>query len=291
VPRPLAEYALKDWLRLRPLTHRLKQARYDRITARYVRLPALRGDTRALARALAGRKVMVTVAYQDPTTIEWQSRLIRRFVPEPIYAIADNSRDEAAACEIEAVAKRAARPYLRLPPNPWSTPSTSRSHGLALNWLWHNLIRPGAPEAFGFLDDDLFPTAPDDPFAPLAQQDIYGAVRAAGMRWYLWAGFCFFRFAAVRDLPLDFGQDWFAGLDTGGANWWPLYRHCERARLREQSYESEPPGVAVEDAEMHRVGTWLHEFGTPPGAEQARAKRERVAAILKPLLANAPHPA
>jgi hypothetical protein len=287
--RPLAEYDLKDWLRLRPVLHRLKQARYDRITARYIRLPARTGDTAALARTLAGRKVMVTVAYQDPTAIDWQIRLIRRFVPGPNHVIADNSRDDAAAREIERVAKHEARPYLRLPENPWSGPSTSRSHGLSLNWLWHNLILPGAPEAFGFLDDDLFPTAPDDPFAPLALQEFYGAVRTAGTRWYLWAGFCFYRFAVVRDLPLDFGQDWFAGLDTGGANWWPLYRHVERAGLRQPSYLSEPPGVAIEAADMHHVGTWLHEFGTPPGT--GRAKRERVAAILKPLLANAPHPA
>jgi hypothetical protein len=288
LPRPLAEYQLKDWLRLRPVLHRLKQARYDRITARYVRLPARTGDTAARARALAGRKVMVTVAFEDPTAIDWQSRLIRRFVPGPIHVIADNSHDDESARAIERIAVRETCPYLRLPENPWSGPSTSRSHGLALNWLWHNLIRPGAPAAFGYLDDDLFPTAFDDPFAPLAHQDVYGAVRTAGARWYLWAGFCFYRFAAVRDLPLDFGQDWFAGLDTGGANWWPLYRQLDRASLREQSCVSEPPGASMEAAEMHHIGTWLHEFGTRPGI--GRAKRERVAAILRPLLEDAPHP-
>ncbi len=31
----------------------------------------------------------------------------------------------------------------------------------------------------------------------------------------LWAGYCFFDFAKVARLPLDFGLDWFAGLDTG----------------------------------------------------------------------------
>jgi hypothetical protein len=290
LPRPLAEYDLKDWMHLRPVLHRLKQARYDRLTARHVRLPAPSGNTATIASALAGRNVMVTVCHEDPTAIDWQCRLIRRFVPDPIHVIADNSHDNAAAREIERVVKRHGLPYLRLPINPWSeVVEASRSHGIALNWLWHNLIRPGVPEAFGFLDADLFPTAPDDPFAPLAHQDIYGPIWPAGGRWYLWAGFCFFRFAAVRDLPLDFGQDWFAGLDTGGANWWTLYRNLDRASLREPSFRCEPPDASIEDAEMHHVGPWLHEFGTHTRERggQFRPKRERIAAMLRPVLEEA----
>ena len=68
----------------------------------------------------------------------------------------------------------------------------------------------GRGELFGLLDHDLFPTAPDDPFAPLATQDVYGYVRTTeppSERWFLWAGFTMMRFSAVRDLPLDFGQE------------------------------------------------------------------------------------
>jgi hypothetical protein len=291
VARPIAEYDLRDWLRLRPLLHRLKQARYDRITVQYLRLPARSWPGDAMRAELRGRDVMVAVAYEDPQAIEWQSRLVRRFVPRPVYVVADNSHDDAAARAIAEIAAREQRPYLRLPTNPWRGASTSRSHGLALNWLWRNLIRPGEPAAFGFLDDDLFPTAPDDPFAALARQNVFGAVRTAGERWYLWAGFCFFSFAAVRDLALDFGQDWFAGLDTGGANWWPLYRHLERAGLQEQGFQTVPPGVPIEHAETHRVGNWVHEFGTRSGGEHGGSKRQQTAALLRPLLERAAHPA
>jgi hypothetical protein len=214
--------------------------------------------------------------------------LIRRFVPSPDYVIADNSHDDDAAEAVEQAAIREQRPYLRLPPNPWAGPSASRSHGLALNWLWRNLIRPSAPNAFGVHDHDIFPTEPDDPFEPLERQDVYGDIRKAGGRWFLWAGFCFYRFAAVRQLPLDFGQDWFVGLDTGGANWWPLYRHIDRQtiELRKFTLEAVFPGVSTEDSAITRHGKWLHEYGTGHNPQHAVAKRlyfaERLAPLLEP---------
>ena len=121
--------------------------------------------------------------------------------------------------------------YLRLPPNPWTRRNDSRSHGIALNWVWRNVIKPGAPHAFGFIDDDMFPVAPVDPFAPLATHAFYGDTRTAGPRWFLWAGYCFFRYDAVADKRLDFGLDWFVGLDTGGANWDVLYRDVDPKSL------------------------------------------------------------
>lgn len=286
MPKPLSEYALADWLRLRPLAHRLKQARYDSVDARYRRLPARAGDPRALAPIIAGRQVMVTVAFEDAEAIEWQSRLLRRFVGEPVYVIADNSRSENGAAAIEAVARSEGRPYLRLPGNPWSGHAPSRSHGLALNWLWTNLIRRAGPAAFGFLDDDLFPTRPDDPFARLARQPVAGGVRKADPRWFLWAGFCFFRFDAVRDLPLDFGQDWFAGMDTGGANWWPLYRNLDRATLAltDKRQDAIVPGISADECCVFWCDSWLHEYGTAARSDLSAAKREAVAKIIRPLL-------
>ena len=286
MPKPFGEYSRDDWLRLRPVLHRLKQARYDRITTRYLRRAALEGDAASIVRDLRGRRMMVTVAYEDPAAIEWQSRLIRQYVPGPIYIVADNSRDDDAARAVQAVAAREHRAYLRLPRNPWSGPAASRSHGLALNWLWRNLISPAEPESFGFLDDDLFPTAADDPFAPLSEQPIFGGIRSVGGRWFLWAGFCFFRFADVRHLPLDFGQDWFAGLDTGGRNWQPLYRHLDRASLRLLTKRSAPilPDVSEDQCSVIWCGSWLHEYGTECPADLGPRKREAVVRMLAPLL-------
>lgn len=286
--RPLSEYDIADWRRLRVLTHALKTARYRFITARYVRRPAAAGDVPALVRSITGKKVLTTIAFDDAEVVEWQIRLVRTNVPSASkHLIADNSRDDAAAARVAAVCERLNTPYLRLPPNPWTQPS--RSHGIALNWVWRNLIRPGEPEAFGFLDHDIFPTAPDDPFAALSAQDCYGVVRTAGKRWFLWAGYCVFRFDRVRDEPLDFGQDWFCGLDTGGGNWRTLYQHIDRRLLKEAptTFQQFKPGVRIDEGALQWVGPWLHEVGQMVRPELRAERRDVVRSMVAASLAAA----
>jgi hypothetical protein len=219
-----------------------------------------------------------------------QARALTRFVPHALHVIADNSSDESAARTIAAIARGSDIPYVRLP-HP-SGAEDSRSHGFALNWVWRNLIRPGGPEAFGFLDHDLFPTAPDNPFARLDRQPIYGMLRWSGERWYLWAGFCFFRFDAVKDLKLDFGQDWFKGLDTGGGVWRTLYRRLDRAQLAFADFRTEPyrPGADPVHDSIQWCDSWLHEAGQTARAgrfEQANDKRQTIKCRLAERLAPA----
>ena len=291
VMRGIADYTFNDWRRLRPLTHILKTIRYLVVDWNHMRRPARAGDGESLRTAIRGKSLLVTIAFADPQVIEWQARLVRRYVPQALYIVADNSPDDASAAAIEAVALRLDVPYVRLPKNPWQPPS--RSHGIALNWMWRNVIRPGEPAAFGFIDDDLFPTAPDDPFALLSIQDFYGVVRPAGSRWFLWAGFCFYRFDRVKHLPLDFGQDWFNGLDTGGGNWRMIYRKIERASVREAETVFVPfePGIEVADGPLQWCGSWLHEVGLMGREDLAPRKRQVVAGILdKHLTGSEPVP-
>jgi len=285
--RPLAEYGLVDWWRLRPLLHYLKSRRYRRITEDYVSRPARGGDLAAAHAAIHGRNALVSVAFNDDEAIDWQSRLIARFVPGT-YVVADNSSDDAAAARIAAVCAFHGVPYVRLPASDWERGVSSRSHGLALNWTWRNLIRPAEPAAFGFLDDDLYPLAPEDPFGLLGGQPCYGVFIERGKRWFLWAGYCFFRFAAVRDLPLDFGQDWFKGLDTGGGNWEVLYRRLGSPPpslpiLRWRAYRD---NVEEPEAMLQAFGNWIHEVGTGGDVDLAREKHAAVTEMLDPLLAG-----
>lgn len=295
MPPRISDYGPADWLRLRPLIHGLKTRRYRASDKQYRTLPARAGDVTALRSAISDRKVLIAVAFNDPQTIAWQARLMQLYLPGVVYIVADNTADDGKAHAIADTAARAGVPYLRLPANPTNVPS--RSHGLALNWIWSNLVRPGEPRVFGFLDDDLFPTAPDDPFASLATQDFFGVVRpgvstatvdAAG-RWFLWAGFSMFRFEAVRSKPLDFSQDWFLGLDTGGANWNVLYRHVARDSIREQPTVFTPfrEGLQMTDAPFQWCGPWLHEVGLMGRPEFAVEKRLAVQALLEPHLAQA----
>jgi hypothetical protein len=287
VPKKLSDYTWSDWKRLRPLSQRLKTARYQWIDRRYRRQRAKAGDAAAVARAITGRRVLFTIAYLDPQAIDLQATLVRRFVPHALYIVVDNSPDDDCAAEIERIAATHGVPYLRAPENPWK--KSSRSHGIVLNWVWHNIISPGAPEAFGLLDHDLFPTAPDDPFAPLATQDVYGYVRYTeppSGRWFLWAGFTMMRFAAVRDLDLDFGQDWFLGLDTGGGNWGPIYSKLDLDRLAQSPSRFVPyrSGIATYDGPLQWCGTWLHEVGQMGDPEMIHDRRKVVIDILAPHL-------
>ena len=155
-----------------------------------------------------------------------------------------------------------------------------------MNWVWHQVLRPAAPAAFGFLDHDIFPTAPDDPFTTLAGLPFFGDIREAGARWFLWAGYCFFDFAKVGREPLDFRPDWFIGLDTGGGNWAPLYRHFDQARLPVRLGRTLPAFDEVPHADAYYAwhGMWLHEVGVSGDRAFKGRKRALTAELLAPHL-------
>jgi hypothetical protein len=146
-----------------------------------------------------------------------------------------------------------------------------------MNWSWRNLIKPIRPVQFGFLDHDLIPTKPCDPFADLGDKPFYGDKRWNNGRWFLWAGYCFFRFDMVANRKLDFGLDWFVGLDTGGANWGRLYRNFDPKLLRDRTIQTLPVwrDVRLEDAYFEVREEWLHEVGVAGLTTLRAAKRSR----------------
>lgn len=283
----LSDYRAYDWLRLRPVLHAIKTRRYNRVNAEFLRRSPRVGDVEAIRHKIAGRRVLVTIAFQDPEILELQIELVRRFVVHDVHLIVDNSSRGEAAEANAAIAARFDTPYVRLPENPWNGVHGSRSHGAAMTWAWNKVLRPAAPRAFGFLDDDLFPIQAVDPFAPLAEVPFHGSVRTAGERWFLWAGYCFYRFDAVRDLDLDFGQDWFRKLDTGGANWALLYRHAEPSSFPRDPVEHRPilPGVPQSDAQIQIRGAWLHESNWDTRPDLLPVKRKAVVRLLTDILA------
>jgi hypothetical protein len=284
--RPLNEYRWHDWKRLRPVTHWWKTLRYNAERKAYVQRPARVGDS-ALTNRIRGRRVLVTIAFEDPEAIDIQAQLVDRFISNVIYVIADMSMDDDAAEQTATVAACHNVPYVRLPANPMRPDQASRTHGLALDWVWRNIVRPGEPDRFGFIDHDVFPTGPDDPFAMLDRQPVYGWIREVGPRWFLPAGFSMFRFDAVKELPLDFSQDWFNGLDTCGANWNVLFRKLDRSKLAFAPTHFEPykPGADPIKAPFQWCGVWLHEVGSTrrEGLAKLAADKRRV---VKELLAS-----
>lgn len=288
MPRSLHEYRLSDWCRLRPVTHSVKTWRYRRTDDLFLNRKPTQDGIVAVRSAIARRPTLITIAFNDWQLIQWQTAIVAQCIPHAVHLVVDNSSCNEAAARIEAMCQRNGTLRLRLPSNPWTHRNPSRSHGLAMNWTWRHVILPAQPTTFGFIDHDLFPLEPCDPFEPLTQLACWGDKRWAGSRWFLWAGFCFFRFEAVRHLSLDFGLDWFAGLDTGGANWEVLYRHLNPQTLPDRLIERRTAidGVSTEEEYFEQRGTWVHEVGLAGRRDLREKKRE---AFQNLLASHCPH--
>lgn len=175
--------------------------------------------------------------------------------------VLDNSDDDRRASDIQGVAHAHGIAYVRLPPNAWNGSDVAPALALAMNWAWRHLILPGEPKAFGFIDHDIYPVRRTDPFAPLQTYPVAGRVWHRLSRWHLWAGYCFFRFDAVRHTRLDFGRDFLAAMDTGGRNWWRFYRYLNAAKVQDPGVRAEAilAGYSVDECAVEWLGDWLHE--------------------------------
>lgn len=256
--RALTDYDRADWKRLRPITHAYKTATYRLVDAGYLRYRAQLAEPvlRQLARSdVPG--VVFSIAFDTPWVIRWQIDACARCLADATLVICDNSRDKDATREIRELAEEAGVPWLRLPRNPWR--SASRSHAAAMNWVRRNLAERCDADFIGFVDHDLIPTETVRLASNLAGQPLYGLRRNIGERWFLWAGYCFFDRQWAQANRLDFSQDWFYGLDTGGRNYRLHYRHLDAAGFRfaglgRRSVE----GAGGEPMPVEFVDTWLH---------------------------------
>ena len=170
---PLAAYTAKDWSRLRPLTLAYRTAARTRQMRRYQAVPpADMAGFEAMAAKLHGQPLAISIAFNQPWVIDWQQRFIARNMHDLAYMVADNSSIPAQAAEIERLCAERDVPYVRLPGNPGT--SASRSHTLALNWVYERVVKPLDPPIFAFLDHDLFPVVPVAPSRDLDGQPFYG---------------------------------------------------------------------------------------------------------------------
>ncbi|MFG1463930.1 hypothetical protein V5F77_13630 [Xanthobacter sp. DSM 24535] len=287
--RALRDYSLLEWASATPLMHRARRARNILVDLSYRRCRAA-GQTEVL-RALAahrGGTLAFTIAFNLPEAIALLSHAMMRFVPGAQLVVCDNSTKAEARVAIAALCAERGHIYCPLPREPLSRFSTngSRSHGVALNWIYHNLIRPTAPKVFALLDHDLVPLARDDLAARVAAQPAYGMVRHGDRFgcWFLWPGYSVFDFAATADFALDFGTDTPLTLDTGGQNWHRLYRRLTLGEMRQARTRE----VYLLDGAGGRepyllTDTWLHVGGAGHrGGGAAALERVRLAFAADP---------
>jgi len=169
----------------------------------------------------SAKEICITVAFNTPWTIDLLIECWLTHCKETTLLVIDNSSSTEKANKIREICKSKQVPYLKLPPNPVKHPS--RSHGLALNWTWKNIIlNLKQLTKVGFIDHDCYPIKPCQPNY-LSKAFAYGVPKSSwieGSRAInIWAGFTFF--ASNSNLSLlkfkfNFLPDALHGLDTGG---------------------------------------------------------------------------
>jgi hypothetical protein len=228
----LAEFSVKDWLTLRPLELAFKQARNDLWLKYYVNQKPKAFDRFLVENShLAQKNIAVVVAFEQPWALNWLLKMAKKNLTNTTVLVFDNSRKIASRVEIEVVCKKNGAPYLALPMN--RTKHVNRSHGMAMSWIYDNVINIIQPKVFAFIDHDLIPLSMTDFEERLAKQAFYGRVGGKYPQyWSLWAGYCIFDYATVKNKQLNFLYDFSRGLDTGGRNWDCLYSQFDKTQIR-----------------------------------------------------------
>lgn len=228
--RNLKNFTANEWLHLLPLQHALKQARNDVWLTIYKKMrPKSLHSFLDETQQLKGRNIALVIAFEQPWALDWLLRMAQRNLTDTTVLVFDNSRQAAARLDIERVCRNRGAPYLALPANP--TRHVNRSHGMAMTWVFHNVVRTIQPRLFAFLDHDLIPVEKISLAERLSGQPFSGYVRISNWAWNLWAGYCLYDFPSVAELPLNFLYDFSRKLDTGGRNWSCLYQNHDPKRL------------------------------------------------------------
>ena len=229
--RELRDYSASEWLQILPVVHAVKLVRNTAADRFYRSRPSPYLDQFLSEHAhLRGQTIAVTVAFNTPWTLKLLLRTARDNFVNTTLIVVDNSVNVEAREEMRSLCAEAGVSYLPLPRN--LIRHGARSHGAALNWTYHNLIKPLRPAVFAFVDHDLFPLCPIDLASRVADQPVFGRENPPGFGWSVWAGYCIFDFAEASKYDLDFGTERPRGHDTGGRNWVQFFRYLDKDRVR-----------------------------------------------------------
>lgn len=194
-----------------------------------------RAGGRRLADELSARGIrhaVFTIAFNSPWVVDLLTHAWSCHQPDLPLVVIDNSSQRMARAAHADLCRRRRVCYLSLPWNPEWSPN--RSHGIALNWAWFNVIRHVDLEFAGFVDHDCIPVAAFDLRRRMRDLDAYGLYGASvthAEAWNLWPGYCFVRLAAAMGRCVDFKHRIEYGLDTGGGNWRGFYRTLPPGRV------------------------------------------------------------
>ena len=240
---------------------------------------------------------IITIAFNNLQTIEWQIPLIRKHIQGDYnYIVADNSSNKTIQKEIEKLCKKNNVSYVRLPTNYFTTiiGYASYSHGASLNWMYYQVIKKRQPCYFGFIDHDLFPIKMIYPAQKLEKQPIYGILSLDEDIWQLWSGLCFYRFDFVKNLRMDFLPAKFKeiSLDSGGGNWASIYSKMDRKLLSFESQKIENIGEEndqnnwFENSVVYMGDCWIHTVSASNWRKISPEKMKQKELMLKEKIAK-----
>ena len=175
---------------------------------------------------------VITVAYNHVRLIEKQIELVKRHVKDENYlhVVVDNSPNKKARQQIKEICEREQVGYVPIPMFIDKLIchrifGNGVSHGAALNWMFYYFLKQQKPVRFALIDHDVFPMEDDSFIEKLGERDFYGVERIRENGWYVWPGWCIFRYDAISDCNPDF-LPYFTKesfLDAGGGNYPRFY--------------------------------------------------------------------
>ena len=172
--------------------------------------------------------LLLTIAFNEERLIEKQIEQIRLMIKDAEYqhVVVDNSLRKKKREAVKAVCKKYGIEYIQIPYliTLLFHYQIAVSHGAALNWIYYHYLREKRPMRFSLLDHDIFPVRDFNMTLTLGLRDFYGVSRIKDEEWYLWPGFCIFKYDAFTTGP-DFLPRYTKKnfLDTGGGNYRQFY--------------------------------------------------------------------
>lgn len=245
-----------------------------------------------LGTEIPNRTDIVTVAFNNAELIRLQHATFRKNLVEPYHQIiVDNSTDQRVRAELFAFCKKEGLTYLGMPKNFLNRSGSSRSHAMALNYVYKRLIRQRQPAIFGITDHDLFPVRTVAISQLLDNQPFYGLLRQREPFWYISPILSFFRWDFIKNRHIDFFPiiEKSIYLDTGGGNWKSIFSQFDKALLHFPKEEIAPLHGEVADnywtETLAWIGDrqWLHTINGSlwaPDSTFAPEKRDAIMSIL-----------
>lgn len=231
----------------------------------------------------ANRLLLLSIAYNSLETIKVQLEYLdKNLRDEYQYIVCDNSSDTQESKKIENFCKQSEVGYIRLLGNPYNGVDASKSHGLAINWMYRHVVKPSSARYFGTIDHDIFPIKKTSIINKLRNSKVFGHTQVRGDSWYLWPGFSFFNRMLVGKKKFNFMP--VEGLDTGGGNWESIFRLINKSQVSKpvHKYIKYKDGDTIQSTSMEKIGDWLHLINSS-GWRDGK-KKVRIAQLIQKVL-------